>query len=178
MELAAKEQRAEHGNEGDCNDGRGEHRKRLSERQRMKQLALLSGQGKHRHEGQQDDGHREEDGPAHETRGFEHGLPHASPISWVDLSLLKVPKGILRDDNAGIDEHANSDRDARQAHDVRGDAGVIHAKEGDEHRERERDRHDQNRADVHQEDDVRQCNERDLLEERMTQGVNGLFDQM
>ena len=41
----------------------------------MEQLALLSGQREHRDEGQQDDGHGEEDGPADEPRRLEHGLP-------------------------------------------------------------------------------------------------------
>ena len=42
-----------------------------------------------------------------------------APVARVDTALLDVPERVLRDDDAGIDEHANRDGDAGEAHDVR-----------------------------------------------------------
>ena len=65
-----------------------------------------------------------------------------------------------------------------QAHDVRRDAGVVHAQERHQHRQRQRDRDDQDRPEVHQEHHVRQRDERDLLEQRHAQRVDGLLDEV
>ncbi len=102
----------------------------------------------------------------------------ASAVSRIDVALLDVTEGILRDDDAGIDEHADGDRNPREAHDVRGNAGVVHAEERGEHRQRKRNRDDENRAHVHKEDDVGEGDERNLLNERVSQRVHGLLDQI
>src|SRR6185369_10812478 len=65
MNLAAKQQRAEDWNERYCHHGGAGHRGGLSECQRVKEFALLAGQSKNRNESEQNDRHREEDGPAH-----------------------------------------------------------------------------------------------------------------
>ena len=85
----------------------------------MKQLAFLSGQREDRHEGEHDDRHREEDRPADESRRFEHRLPDAPSVAWIDAALLDVAERVLGHDDAGIHEYANRDRDPREAHDVR-----------------------------------------------------------
>ena len=56
--------------------------------------------------------------------------------------------------------------------------GVVHAQERHQHRERQRKRDDQDRAEVHQEDDVRQRDERDLLDQRRPQRADRLLDQL
>ena len=178
VERAAKEQRAEHRHQGDRDDRGREHGKGLGERQRVKQLALLSGQGKDRDERQQDDRHREEHRAADQPRRLEHGLPHALAIARIDLPLLDEAERVLGDDDAGVDEDADGDGDAGEAHDVRRDAGVVHPEEGAEHGQRQRNRDDQNRPEVHQEDDVRQRDQEDFFDQRAPQRVRGLLDQL
>ena len=70
VDPAAQEERAQHGHERHRHHRGGEDREGLREGERVEELPFLSGQRKDRHEGQHDDGHREEDGPAHQTRGF------------------------------------------------------------------------------------------------------------
>ncbi len=98
-----------------------------------------------------------------------------SQIRWrsrrIDTALLDESERVLGHDDAGIDEHANRDGDAGEAHDVGGDAGVVHAQERHQHGERQRKRDDQDRAEVHQEDDVRQRDERDLFDQRRAASV-------
>ena len=51
--------------------GRTDHGEGLGERQRMKQLPLLPGQGEDRHEREDDDGHGKEDGAPDLPGGFD-----------------------------------------------------------------------------------------------------------
>ena len=143
----------------------------------MKQLAFLSGQREDRHEGEQDDRHREEHRPADESCRFEHRLPDAPSVAWIDAALLDVAERVFGHDDPRVHEHADRDRDPRETHDVRGDAGVIHAQEGQQHRERQRNRDDEDGAQVHQEQHVREGDQRNLLEERMPERVHGLLDE-
>ena len=96
----------------------------------------------------------------------------------IDVALLDVAERVFGDDDAGVDEDADGDRDARQAHDVRRDAGVVHAEERREHRQRQRQRHDQDRPEVHEENDVRQRDQHDLLDQRRPQRADGALDQL
>ena len=178
MELPPEQQRAEHRDERDGDDRRREHRKRLGEGQRVEQLAFLTGQREHRNEGEQNDRHRKEHGPPDQSRGVANGLPDSVAIGWVDTALLDESERVLRHHDARIDEHANRDGDAGEAHDVGGDPGVVHAQERHQDGERQRKRDDQDRAEVHQEDHVRQRDERDLLDQRRPQRADRLLDQV
>ena len=113
-----------------------------------------------------------------EPRRFEDGAPHRRAIAGVDVLLLEEAERVLGDDDAGVDEHADGDRDAREAHDVRREAGVVHAEERRQHGERQRQRDDQDRAEVHQEDDVRERHEDDFFDERGPQRADGAVDQL
>ena len=72
---------------------------------------------------------------------------------------------------------ADGDRNTGEAHDVGGDAGVVHPEKRDEHRQRQRDGNDEDRPEVHQEDDVRQRHEHDFFDERPSKRVSRLLDQ-
>ena len=102
-------------------------------------------------------------GPRDHMRRRQHGVPDAGPVGGVDAALLERAECVLGDDNARVDEHADGDGDPGEAHDVRGDAGVVHPQKRRQHRERQRQRDDQDPAQVHQEDDVRKRDEEDLL---------------
>ena len=70
------------------------------------------------------------------------------------------------------------DGDPGKAHDVRRDARVVHAEERHEHRQGQRNRHDQDRPEVHQEHDVRKRHKRDLFEQRGPQRIDRLLDEL
>ena len=113
-----------------------------------------------------------------QSRGVPNGLPDSVAIAGVDTTLLDESERVLRDDDARIHEYANRDGDAGEAHDVGGNAGVVHAQERHQDGEGQRKRDDQNRSEVHQEDDVRQRDERDLLDQRRPQRADRLLDQV
>ena len=99
-------------------------------------------------------------------------------VAGVDTALLEESEGILRHDDARIHEHANRDGDTGEAHDVGGNARVVHAQERQQNRERQRKRDNQDRSEVHQEDDVRQGDEGDFLDQSRPQSADGLLDQI
>ena len=107
----------------------------------------------------------------------EDRLHDRSSVARIDPTLLDDAEGVLGDDDAGIHQHADRDGDPGQAHDVGGDARVVHPEERREHRQRQRNRDDQDRAQVHQEDDVRQRDQQDLFDQRRPQRGDGPLDQ-
>ena len=177
VEFAPKQQRAQHRDQCDSDDGGRKHGKRLGERQGVEEFALLSGQGEDRDERQQNDRHRKEHGPADQPRRLEDRFPHAPAIARIDLPLLDEAERVLGYDDAGVHEDTDGDGDAGEAHDVRRNAGVVHPKERTEHRQRQRDGDDQNRPEMHQEDDVRQRDQEDFFDQRAPQGVRDLLNQ-
>ena len=177
VEGAAKQQAAEHRHQGDRDHRGRQHRERFGEGERVEQLAFLPGEREHRDEREHDDRHREEHRPPDQPRRLQHGLPDSASIAWIHPALLDEPEGVLGDHDAGVNQDANGDRNPGQAHDVRRDAGVVHPEKGDEHGQRQRDRHDQDRPDVHQKDDVRQRHEHDFFDQRPPQRAGCLLDQ-
>src|SRR5207244_6240666 len=177
-DLAPDQETAEHRNERDRENRGTHHRERLGEGQRVEELALLAGEGEHGDEGQDDDDHREEDRPPDETGGLEHRLGHTEAVPGVDTALLDEAVGVLRDHDGGVDEYADRDGDPRQRHDVGADAQVPHEQERDQHREREGDRHDQDRAQVEQEDDVDEGDDDRLLDEGPLERVDRTLDEL
>ena len=143
----------------------------------MEELAFLAGEGEDRDEGQHDDGHREEDGAAHETRGVEHRGGDGAAVTQVHPPLLDEAEGVLRDDDGRVDEDADGDGDAGQRHDIGGDAEVAHEEKGDQHGERDRDRDDQDRSYVEEEEDIHEGNHDRLLDQRPLEGGDGALDQ-
>jgi hypothetical protein len=119
VKPATEEERAEDRHQRHSDHGRGQYGERLGERERMKQLPFLARKREDGDKGQEDDGHREEDRAAHKPRRLQNGLPHTAAIAWVDAALFDVAKRVLGHDNARIDEHADRDCDACEAHDVR-----------------------------------------------------------
>ena len=102
----------------------------------------------------------------------EHRIPYRGTIAKIDAAPLDIPEGVLRDDDPGVDQHADGDGDARQAHDVGRDAGVVHAEEREEHGERQRQRDDENGSDVHQKDDVGERDEGNLSSRSVVRSVS------
>ena len=131
----------------------------------MEEFPFLPSQREDGDEGEQNDRHGKEDGPTHELRGGQHRLPDRAAITDIDASLLQMPEGVLRHNNAGIHQHPNSNRNARQRHDVRRDVQVIQDQKRAQHRERQWKRHDEDAAEVRKENDMRQRHEKNLLDQ-------------
>jgi hypothetical protein len=74
VELASNKESAQDGHEGNSDNGRTYHRKRLREGQGMKHLSFHPRQREHWHESQNDDCHREEYGTTHHLGCFEGDL--------------------------------------------------------------------------------------------------------
>src|SRR4029434_5077550 len=102
---------------------------------------------------------------------------NSRPVASVDAASLDITEGVLRDHDSRVDQHADGDGDSRQAHDVRRDACVIHRQERQQHRQWQWQRDDEDRSEVHQEDDVRERHERDFLDQRAPQRVDRLRDE-
>ncbi len=92
-----------------------------------------------------------------------------APVAAPGFQPLAVPDDVLGHDDAGIHQHADGDGDAAQRHDVRGDAKLLHQDERDQDRNRQRQGHDQDAAEMPEEDDVRQRHQEDLLRQRALQ---------
>src|SRR4051812_9342074 len=84
---------------------------------------------------------------------------------------------IFGDHDRRIDEHANRDGDAGQRHDVAGDARLLHQQEGDQNRDWQRQRDDQDAAEMPEEQNMRERDEDDLLRERVLQGIDRAVDE-
>ena len=121
MQPAANQKRAQDRNERDGDDCRADHRERLRECQRMKELSFHAGQRKHRNEGEDDDRHGEEDRTADEPRGVQRDLADLRSVFAAVLlgMLLRMTNHVLRHHDSGIDQHADGDGDAAERHDVR-----------------------------------------------------------
>ncbi len=180
-ERAAHPERAEHGHQGDRQQGRADHGEGLGEGQGMEQLAFLADQREHRHERQDDDQHGEENRPADLLRRLQRGLPdfrgRQPPVAQLGLPPLAVPNDVFRHDNPRIHQHSDGDGDAAQGHDVRRDPELLHQDERNQDRSRQRDRDDQDAAEVPEENDVRQRDQDDFLGQRPLQRRNGSLDQ-
>src|SRR6185369_9131356 len=96
----------QHGDEGDGQDGRADHRRRLRERERVEHLAFHAAQREYRNEGQDDDYHREENRQTNKFRRVERDLPDVLTVIAVFFRiLLGLAYHILRHDNASVDQH-------------------------------------------------------------------------
>ncbi len=97
---------------------------------------------------------RHEDGDVREDRGqnrrpdllaaFDRRL-HAR------LALLHVPEGVLEDDDRGVDDHADAERQAAERHRVQREAGEVEQRERADDGDRNRETDDERRAPVAQE---------------------------
>src|SRR5215469_10346724 len=178
MQFAAYEERAQDRHESDRKDGRRRHGKRLGERQGVEHLAFHSGEGEHRNERQEDDDHGEGDGAANQARRAERDLPDVLAIAAVLLAvLLGLANHVFRHHDAGVYQHANSDGNATQRHDVGTDVRGAHEQEGTQHGQRERNGNDENAAEMPEKQNVRQRDQDDFFDERVAQRAHGVINE-
>ena len=113
---------------------------------RLEHLPLDAAEGEDREVDDDDDADPEGDGPDHLVGGLGGELPHRLVAA---LRLAEAADDVLHQDHRAVHDQAEVDRP--QAHQVGRDAGLHHAGEGEQHRERDGRGHDQPRPDVAQE---------------------------
>ena len=86
--------------------------------------------------------------------------------------LLGMPQHVFGHHDSRIDQHADGDGDASERHDVGGDAGVAHEQERGQDCQRQRNRDNENAAEVPQEDDVRERDQDDFFDQRSLQACS------
>ena len=120
-EVHPREEHAQRGIEGEGEQGGDEHGEVLGPGERREEPALLVDEGEDRQEGDGDHQQREED----RRPDFEQRLePHRVEVALASalLPLLELLVGVLDLHDGAVDEDADRDGDARERHDVRGDA--------------------------------------------------------
>ena len=138
VQLAADEEGAQDGDQGDGQYGGTHHREGLGEGQRMKHFAFHSGKRENRNEGQDDDDHGKRDWPAHEPGRLESDLTDVRAIVAVlRFVLLRLANDVLCHHDACVYQHADGDCDSSERHDVRRDARALHEQESAQDRERQ-----------------------------------------
>ncbi|MCG3777746.1 MAG: hypothetical protein JW388_0440 [Nitrospira sp.] len=129
MERAAHKQGAQHGHHRDRQQRGSDHRKCFCEGERMKQFPFLSREREHRHESEDDDRHRKENGAAHLFRSRADRLPSFRRIQSAAFGALggfAMTDDIFRYHNSCIHQHADGDGDAGKRHDVGSDVELLH----------------------------------------------------
>ena len=135
----------------------------------MEEFSFLAGEREHWDESKDDDRHGEENRPADLLARDERGLPRfpaGERATFLVLRFLAMSQDILGHDDGGIHQHADGDRDAGYGHDVAGDTGLLHQQERNEDGDRQRQRDDEDAAEVPEENDVGERDKNDLLEQR------------
>ena len=112
------------------------------------------------------------------ARGVERDFPDVIAIVAVLLLVLfGLADDVFGHDDACVDEHADGDGDAAERHDVRRDACALHEEECAEHSERQRNRDDEDAAEMPEKKDVGERDEDDLFDQRVAQRVDGVIDE-
>ena len=127
-DLAPDQKGREHRDERHRQERRADYGESLGERQGMKEPALFAGQRKDGKEGEDDNDHGKEYRPADLLRGVADGIDQRA-VSSFSLDLAET---IFGDDDAGVDQHADRNRDPHERHDVRSDTEDAHEDESNE----------------------------------------------
>src|SRR5512143_1504434 len=128
------EERHEHRRKGDSEEAREEHGKGLGIGKRLEQPARLLLEGKNRKEPNGDHEERKEKRWPNFFGGIDDDVePRALLLSLdVAVPLFELFVGVLDHDDRGVYHSTDGNSNATQAHDVRADPQVIHAKETDQ----------------------------------------------
>ena len=110
---------------------------------RLEHLPLDAAEREDREVDDDDDPDPERDGPDDLVRGLGRELPHRLVAS---IGLAEPADDVLHQHHRPVDDQPEVDR--AQAHEVRRDAGLHHAGEREQHRERDGRGHDEPGADV------------------------------
>jgi hypothetical protein len=144
-------ERGQHGHQREREQQRPGERKDDGERDRRKQLAFEALKREQRQEHQRDDHDARRDRHDHVARRAQHEVEAGRRLPAFP-HVTQPLDDILDDDDRAIDEHADGDGKAAQAHQVGGQPEQVHEQERDQRGHGQRGRHDGRRAPVAQED--------------------------
>ena len=148
--LRLQDQRGQHRDQRQRQDQRARHRERDLERHRLEHLAFEPFEREQRQEHHDDDDDGEGDRVRHLLGRGQHGRGAVDPFA-MGLSFGHDAEGVLDHDDGAVDHHADADRQTRERHQVGRQAELLHADEGDQHRERQGHDHDEGGAQLAQE---------------------------
>ncbi len=174
MRAALDQVRGEHRHHGQRQQQRGGQREDDGQRHRSEHLAFQPLQGEQRQEDDDDD-----------DDAGSHGRGHLAGCTvdqvqrrQVVLGLGELAFDVLDDDHGGIDQHADGDGQAAQAHQVGRQAEQAHQDEGGQGRQRQHQRDDQRGAQVAEEGEEQQHDEHDGFEQRLGHRADSAVDQV
>ena len=174
----AEQVAAQHGGERQGHDCRGEECHDEGHAQRDEHAPLHAREEEERDEADDDDECRVEDRHAHLARGVEDHLDDQAALCCRQLPVLaQVLPDVLHIDNGVIDERADGDGHAAEAHRVERQPEVVQHEDRDEQRERQRDERDERRAGGGQEEEEDDDHEYGPLEERVLHVVDRTLDK-
>ncbi len=141
MRARLKQQRAQHWHHGE-RDQQGT-RQGVDDGQchRPEQLALQALEAQQWHEHHNDDDDARHHRHHHLATGFEDRA-EAVDVDRLALRMVREPRlDVLHHHHRRVDQHADRDRQPAKAHQVGGEAGLLHGDEGSQRRQRQRHRH-------------------------------------
>ena len=151
---------------------RAEEREDDGQRHRAEQLPLDALEREDRQVDDEDDQLAEHRRAPDLDRGLLHDLPHAAAGGV----LTEAPDGVLDHDHRAVDDEPEVD--GAEAHQGPGDADLQHAVDRKAHRQRDRRRHDQPRADVAEEREQDRHHEERAEQQVLLDGVQHAVDQV
>ena len=174
MRAALDQVGGEHRHHGQRQQQRAGEREDDGQRDRPEHLALQPLQGEQRQEDDDDD----DDARSYRRGDFAGGAEDQVQRRQVFLRLGELAFDVLDDDHRRIDQHADGDGEAAEAHQVGRQAVHAHQDEGGEGRQRQHQRDDQRGAQVAEEGEEQQHDEDDGFEQRLGDGADGAPDQI
>ena len=171
------EQRHRRRHERDRQNHRAEQRREHGERHRVEHLALDAGEGQDGQIHDHDDQLAEHRGAPHFRGCREHRLEPLGPGQQTAepvLALAEPAHAVLDDDDGAVDDDAEIER--AQAQQIAADAPFDHARDGEQHRQRNDTRRDQRGTDVSQEheqdDDDQERADHEVVADGADRGVD------
>ena len=176
-DLPPNEQGHENGCQGDGQERGEEHGKGLRVGQRLEEPSRLGLKREDGEEARGDDQKREEERWSHFLGRLDNDIRPAPRLPLV-FPLLQLLMGVFHHDNGGVHHGADGDSDAGEAHNVGGDAQVIHADEGHEHGDGQGDDHYQGAGQVKKKDKANYAHCHGQFDNLIFESCHGAHDEV
>ncbi len=179
VHASGHEDRDHRRHEGEREDEGGGERDDDGQRHRLERLALDAGESQQRNVDERDDALPVDgrlDDLARRRSDRVEALVAAQHAAKCALALGKAPQAVLRDDHAAVDDQPEVER--AQAHEVGADPELQHADGGDQHGDRNDERGDDRGAEVSEQQQEHEDDERGADHEVGGDGVDRGVDQL
>ncbi len=168
-----QEHLGEDGNDRERDRERDEEGDQHRRRERGEHLPLDPLEREEGHQDDRDDDHGEGD----RLRDLDERRGDDPPTVLPRRLEREVAADVLDDDDGGVDDHPDREREAAQAHEVRGDPGRAHDDEAGEEREGEGEDDDERRPELGDEEEEDQDHEEAALEQGVDDGLDAGLDE-